>query len=126
MGRCDQEGRGVERAIRAALQDAGLEAGDVDSIWPNGGGLAYADKAERAALHRVFGDYRPSTCPKVVIGDAMGASGLLNVVLAVAARQGHSKATSDETALFISSSEGGSHVAIVLRLHGERMERSAI
>jgi 3-oxoacyl-[acyl-carrier-protein] synthase II len=83
VGRIDKEGGGIERAMQIALEQAGLEPGDVTAIWANASGFKLADDAEAAAIGRVFGDGANVQRPKVKLGEPMGVGGALNAALAV-------------------------------------------
>lgn len=74
-------------AVRFALDQARLGPGDVDAIVPFGSGIPSADAAERAAIHRVFGE-RAASIPLVTTIPAVGncAAGNGAVALCVAAR----------------------------------------
>lgn len=77
-------GEGAARALRVALADAGLSAGDVDHVNAHGTSTALNDAAESAALHTVFGpDVPPVTAAKSSIGHLMGAAGAAEAVVAV-------------------------------------------
>ncbi len=80
------EGTGAARAIRAALADAGLEAGAVDHINAHAASTPAGDAAEANAIRLVFGE-RAATIPvtsiKGAVGHCMGASGAIETVAAV-------------------------------------------
>ncbi len=79
---------GMARAMRACLDDAGLEPGDVDYINAHGTGTAANDKAETAALKSAFGDAIgsiPASSTKSMVGHALGAAGALEFAAAVLA-----------------------------------------
>ena len=111
VGRVDPEGRGVERAMRAALANAGIAAADVATTWSAMGGSAAADGAEAAAIQRVFGSGARVCSPKLVLGDALGASGALAAVLAAA---GWSRGAARAPVIVNSASLGGTHISLVL------------
>lgn len=82
----DPAGEGVERAIRSALDDAGISPSEVAAIFAHGTATPKNDAAELAAIRRVFG----AVCPpisslKASLGHTMGAAGLFNVLAAVSA-----------------------------------------
>ena len=80
------DGDGVERAVRAALADAGLAPGDVGMIVAHGNGTPLSDSSEAAALLRVFGGAMPPvTAFKWSFGHLIAAAGILETVLALAA-----------------------------------------
>lgn len=76
---------GLEWAVRAALEDAGLEPGRIDAIVPRGSGSPVEDAREIGALRAVFGD-RLDTMPLAVwspgVGDLMAGNGGVQAVLA--------------------------------------------
>jgi 3-oxoacyl-[acyl-carrier-protein] synthase II len=110
-GRWDREGDGVERAVRTALEAAGLRPGEVGSVWANAAGLRAADEAEEAALSRVFGAGALRFAPRRLLGEPMGAGGALNAVLAsLSLRRGYTSGP----ALVTSSSLGGTHFAVLV------------
>ena len=79
----DREGRGVERALRAALDDAAVSAEDVDLICAHATSTPFNDAMEARALHRVFGHRRPvvpTVAYKPVLGHTLGACGLLEAI----------------------------------------------
>ena len=107
VGRWDHHGDGIERAMRLALEQAGLSPGDVETIWASAAGLVLADRPEKRAIRRVFGESVEVRAPKVRLGEPMGAGGALNAVLAL-------KAQSAGAVLVNSSSLGGTHFSLVL------------
>ncbi|MFC1411622.1 beta-ketoacyl synthase [Streptacidiphilus sp. N1-12] len=82
------DGGGMARAAEAALARAGVDAAEVGYVNANGTGSPLADRAEAAALRRVFGD-RTDTLPvsstKAVHGHALEASALLELVVTIGA-----------------------------------------
>jgi 3-oxoacyl-[acyl-carrier-protein] synthase II len=79
----DPTGDGVEQAIRMALLDAGIGAGDVDHVNAHGTATPLNDITEGRALRRVF-PHRPSvTSVKGVTGHALGAAGAIEAVCTV-------------------------------------------
>ncbi len=78
----DREGGGAARAIRAALDDAGLAPSDVGFVSAHGTGTPYNDAMEAAALTRVFGAGRvPVHSIKGAIGHTLGAAGAIEAVV---------------------------------------------
>ncbi|MFN8636602.1 MAG: beta-ketoacyl-[acyl-carrier-protein] synthase family protein [Chloroflexota bacterium] len=122
VGRYDPEGEGLERAMRLALERAGLEPSDIGAIWTGLDGHAGIDAAERAAINRVFGDGALDGssgprlyAPKLLFGEPVGAGASLNAVLALKAWQhGHADLPRGKPALINSCSLGGTNFSIVL------------
>ena len=88
--RPDPEGRGIGRAIAAALRDAGVEPQRIDAIVPFGLGVAEIDEAEARALQRVFGSRLgeiPLAPVKSMAGTCGAGAGALD--LCVAAKMIH-------------------------------------
>ncbi len=83
VGRVDKEGGGVERAMRLALEQAGVEPGDVSAVWANASGFQIADEAEAQAIERVFGEGTTVHRPKIKLGEPMGVGGAMNAALAL-------------------------------------------
>jgi 3-oxoacyl-[acyl-carrier-protein] synthase II len=111
VGRWEHHGEGLERAMRIALEHAGLSPGDVRTIWASAAGLRVADRPEERAIRRVFGEGADVRAPRVRLGEPIGAGALVNAVLALKAWEaggGHGPV------LVNSSSLGGTHFAIVL------------
>lgn len=76
MSAPEPDGRGAEAAMRAALADAGVAAGDVAYVNVHGTGTPLNDAMEAAALHRVFGRV-PCSSTKPLVGHTLGASGAI-------------------------------------------------
>jgi 3-oxoacyl-[acyl-carrier-protein] synthase-1 len=80
------DGDGAVRAMRAALDDAGVAAGDLGMIVAHGNGTPQSDASEAAALRTLFGARMPPvTGFKWVTGHPLAASGILDVTLGLAA-----------------------------------------
>jgi 3-oxoacyl-[acyl-carrier-protein] synthase II len=115
VGKFDREGQGVERAMRVALERAGLQPKDIKAVWSSAAGYRPADEAEQKAIRRLFGDSVPVVSPKVKLGEPMGAGGALNAVLALKSWQ-HAEASAAPAGpvLVNSGSLGGTHFSIAL------------
>lgn len=72
------------RAIRMALEDAGVAAGEVDAVVSARNGLSRIDGAERRALEGMFGPSVPVVAPKAIYGETFGAGGALGMATALA------------------------------------------
>ena len=81
-------GEGAARAIRLALQDAGLQASDVDYICAHGTATELNDKYETMAIKAALGEsaYDVSvSSTKSMTGHIMGATGAIESVFCVLA-----------------------------------------
>jgi 3-oxoacyl-(acyl-carrier-protein) synthase len=76
--------RSIERAVRAAIADAGITPADVDLVIGSLGGLAQFDVAELQALATVCGTEVPVLAPKRLYGETFGAAGVLGLVCGLA------------------------------------------
>jgi beta-ketoacyl-acyl-carrier-protein synthase II len=77
------EGLGPSRAMRWAIQNAGIQPKDVDYINAHGTSTPLNDKTETLAIKNVFGDdaYNVTiSSTKSMMGHAMGASGALEAI----------------------------------------------
>ncbi|MFH8930958.1 beta-ketoacyl-[acyl-carrier-protein] synthase family protein [Streptomyces pristinaespiralis] len=80
------DGSGAAGAMTAALADAGLTPADIAHINAHGTSTPHNDRAEAAALAKVFGTgCPPVTAPKGVLGHLIGAAGAVEAVAAVLA-----------------------------------------
>lgn len=80
------QGEGVEAAISLCLESGGLSRSDVSYYCAHGTGTGANDSAELAALRAVFGESAPPySSLKSVFGHTLGASGILNAIVAAAA-----------------------------------------
>ena len=71
-------GSGAIVCMKLALEDAGLDAGDIRQINAHGTSTPLNDAAEAEAVLKVFGDPAPPvTSIKGVTGHALGAAGAL-------------------------------------------------
>jgi 3-oxoacyl-[acyl-carrier-protein] synthase II len=80
----DEEGRGAARAMSMALADAGLNADRVQYVNAHGTSTPLGDKAETAAVKRVFGDHAGRlaiSSTKSQLGHTLGASGGIELVV---------------------------------------------
>ncbi len=79
-------GAGAARAIRRALQKAGLKPEDVDYINAHGTSTILNDVAETAAIKTVFGEraYKiPISSTKSMVGHLLGAAGAIEAIATI-------------------------------------------
>ena len=82
----DEDGAGAARAMRWALEDAGLGPDEVSYINAHGTSTPINDMVETLAIKKIFGDlsYRiPVSSTKSMIGHALGGAGALEAVACV-------------------------------------------
>jgi 3-oxoacyl-[acyl-carrier-protein] synthase II len=88
MTQPDKEGKGAEKAMRAALADAGAEPRDVGYINAHGTSTPFNDKIETYAIHSVFnGGSPPVSSTKSAIGHLLGAAGAVEAIAVLGALQ---------------------------------------
>jgi 3-oxoacyl-[acyl-carrier-protein] synthase II len=79
----DPEGSGAVRAMRAALEDAGIEPQEISHINTHGTGTHLNDQVEAAAIREVFADAAweriPVSATKSVTGHLIAAAGAVEV-----------------------------------------------
>jgi 3-oxoacyl-[acyl-carrier-protein] synthase II len=81
-----RDGAGAARAMRAALDEAGVRPAEVDFISAHGTGTVYNDAMEMAAIESVFGDGAariPVNSIKGAIGHTLAAAGSFETILCV-------------------------------------------
>jgi 3-oxoacyl-[acyl-carrier-protein] synthase II len=86
----DPDGDGAMRAMRKAIDDAGLQPTDIDYINAHGTSTRYNDAKETLAIKRLFGEhaYRvPVSSTKSVTGHLLGAAGAVETAICVLALQ---------------------------------------
>ncbi len=82
----DPEGRGAQRAMRWALQDAGIAPEEVDYINTHGTGTSLGDPIETFAVKSVFGKHAYKlalSSTKSMMGHTMGAAGAVEAIITV-------------------------------------------
>jgi 3-oxoacyl-[acyl-carrier-protein] synthase II len=86
------EGEGAQRAMRLAIEDAGLRPEDVDHINTHGTSTPAGDMAEVQGIAKVFGDHGPKlliNSTKSMTGHLLGAAGAIEcLATALALRDG--------------------------------------
>lgn len=83
----DPEGLGIERALRTALADAGVDGADVGHVNAHGTSTVANDLIEGTMLRRVLGDHPLVTSTKAMTGHTLGAAGGIETALTVLALQ---------------------------------------
>jgi 3-oxoacyl-[acyl-carrier-protein] synthase II len=76
----DPEGRGIIRAMRAALRDAGIDARDVRHVNAHATSTPVGDIAEIHALREVLGPHPVVTATKSMHGHLLGAAGAVEAI----------------------------------------------
>jgi 3-oxoacyl-[acyl-carrier-protein] synthase-1 len=79
------EGLGAKRAMREALDSAGLEASDIDYINLHGTATRSNDASEDKAVLEVFGSQTPCSSTKGATGHLLGAAGITEAIVSVLA-----------------------------------------
>jgi 3-oxoacyl-[acyl-carrier-protein] synthase II len=76
-----EDGSGAARAMQGALDDAGVNAGDIGYFNAHGTSTKYNDLAESRALLTVFGEAMPPvSSTKSMIGHLLGAAGAVEAI----------------------------------------------
>ncbi|MGW7520748.1 beta-ketoacyl-[acyl-carrier-protein] synthase family protein [Streptomyces sp. NPDC054796] len=81
----EPRGEGLERALRAALGDAGMTPADIGHVNAHGTATRTNDAVEARVLSRVFPAAPPVTASKSVIGHAIGGAGGIEAAFSVLA-----------------------------------------
>ena len=82
------DGRQLARAMTVALENAGVDAGDVDAVFADALGTPEGDALEAGAIKKVFGDRvseLPVTAPKSMVGRLYAGGASLDVASALLA-----------------------------------------
>jgi 3-oxoacyl-[acyl-carrier-protein] synthase-1 len=75
------DGHGAEAAMRAALTEADVRAGDIHYINLHGTATPQNDAMESRAVHRVFGAETPCSSTKALTGHTLGPAGAIETAL---------------------------------------------
>jgi 3-oxoacyl-[acyl-carrier-protein] synthase II len=82
------EGLGAQNVMLAALEDAGMQPGDIDYINTHGTSTPLGDVAEVKAIMNVFGEYAYNlniSATKSMTGHCLGAAGVIEAIASIKA-----------------------------------------
>ncbi|RDI55504.1 KasA/KasB family beta-ketoacyl-ACP synthase [Nocardia mexicana] len=79
----DPEGLGCARAMRRAIQTAGVSASDVDHVNAHATGTGLGDLAEAKGIAAAIGNHPTVYAPKSALGHSVGAVGALEAIISV-------------------------------------------
>ncbi|MFC2036342.1 beta-ketoacyl-[acyl-carrier-protein] synthase family protein, partial [Chloroflexota bacterium] len=82
----DPEGAGAIRAMKWALENAGVSPGEIDYINAHGPGTVVGDPVETKAIKALFGEYAyqvPVSSTKSMVGHALGGAGAIEAMACV-------------------------------------------
>jgi len=86
----DEHGEGAVRAIKRAIEQAGIRPDDIDYINAHGTSTPLNDRLETAAIKKVFAEYAysvPISSTKSMTGHLLGAAGAVEAAVCVLAIQ---------------------------------------
>lgn len=78
-------GEGAQRAMKLALEDAGMNAADVGYVNAHATSTPAGDEVESSAIRGVFGDKVAVSATKSMTGHLLGAAGSLEAVISILA-----------------------------------------
>lgn len=79
----DSSGNGLEMALMASLQNAGITHADIAFINAHGTGTPLNDRVEAQTLARVFGDQLKYMSTKALTGHTLGAAGAIEFIISM-------------------------------------------
>jgi len=88
LRRFEEDGVQYGRAMRLALDQAGVDPAEVGYVSADGRATAAGDQAEARAIHHAFGDRGasvPVTAPKSMFGNTLAGAGAIDTALAALA-----------------------------------------
>lgn len=80
-------GEGLVRSIQSAFQEAGIRQDDIDFVSAHGTATVYNDEMEAIAFDRIGLSNTPTHSLKGYYGHTLGASGLLELAMAIKSMQ---------------------------------------
>ena len=87
----DPEGKGIARAMNAAIDGAGINADNIQFILPAATGGMNSDEGEARAMNNIFGKSLNASIsvgvPKTLFGNLLGASGAADTAIACLAME---------------------------------------
>lgn len=84
-----EDGSGAEKAMRSAIDAAGLDLSEVVHVNAHGTGTLLNDAAEASAIKRLWGTKVPVMSCKGLVGHTLGGAGGIEAVASVLALQEH-------------------------------------
>lgn len=84
------EGLGAKNVMKLTLEDAGMNAGDIDYINAHGTSTELGDIAEVKAIQEIFGDHLDNiniSSTKSMTGHCLGAAGVIEAIACIKAVQ---------------------------------------
>ena len=76
-------GEGLVLSIEVAMKEANISSNEIDYISAHGTATLYNDEMEAIAFNRLQMDKTPTNCLKAFYGHTLGASGLLELIIAM-------------------------------------------
>ncbi|MCK5579700.1 MAG: beta-ketoacyl-[acyl-carrier-protein] synthase family protein [Candidatus Omnitrophica bacterium] len=88
LSKYNPRGIGIKKAMKEALDNAGLKPQDIDYICSDANSTQAADKIETEAIKEIFGDYSrkvPVSAVKSMVGECYSVSGAFNMAAGLGA-----------------------------------------
>ena len=71
--------RCIDRAVRLALREAGMQPGEIDLVCLSANGIEQFDSAETEAIREIISPQVAIAAPKTLFGESLGASGAMGM-----------------------------------------------